>query len=115
MSRETLVETYIMSLPFVPVAIVAVPGGGSRIEIGGTSAPTLYFKQSHLELVLGAAGLGRPIDQRPDAVAALIERTARSMQAPYDTGRDSGCRQERGRQDPREGRGDGPGRRIATA
>jgi hypothetical protein len=36
--------------------------------------------------VLGAAGLGGgPIEDPPAAVAALIEKTARSMGAPYET------------------------------
>jgi hypothetical protein len=36
---------------------------------------------SHIELVLGAAGLaeGQPIDEEPDSVAALIRSTARRM------------------------------------
>ena len=85
-SRASLIDVYISSLPFTAVAIVAIPGGGCRIEVGGTSAPTFYFKQSHLDLLLGAAGLGDgPIDAAPDAVAARLEKAARAMHAPYET------------------------------
>src|SRR5258706_12327099 len=56
------------------------------IAPGEAIAQQYYFKRSHIELVLGAAGLtDSPINQSPDAVAALIERTARSMHAPYET------------------------------
>jgi hypothetical protein len=45
-----------------------------------------YFKPSHVDLVLGAAWPGGgPIDQSPDAVAALIEKTAVAMGAPFQT------------------------------
>src|SRR5216684_6011009 len=95
MSRDSLIEAYIMALPFTAVAVVSIPGGGCRIETGAQCAPgetierRLYFKPSHVELVLGAAGLADgPIDQPPDAVAALIEKTARSMHAPYETERE---------------------------
>jgi hypothetical protein len=92
MSRADLIRTYISALPFAPVAIVAVPGGGCRIATAAPGAPgekiakLYYFKPSHIELVLGAAGLGAgPIDEVPAAVAALLEKTARSMGAPYET------------------------------
>jgi hypothetical protein len=91
-SRASLVDVYISSLPFVPVAIVPIAGGDCRVERcapgapGETIAQLYYFKRSHLELVLGAAGLADgPINQPPDAVAALIEKTARSMGAPFQT------------------------------
>jgi hypothetical protein len=84
-ARADLIQAYISALPFAPIAIVAIPGG-CRIEIGGTSAPAFYFKASHIELVLGAAGLAAgPINQPPAAVAALIERAARRLHAPYET------------------------------
>src|SRR5260370_41999594 len=92
MSRDSLIEADIMALPFTAIAVVSIPGGGCRIETVAQFAPgetierRLYFKPSHVELVLGAAGLADgPIDQPPDAVAALIERAARSMGAPYET------------------------------
>ena len=92
MSRESLIEAYVAALPFAAVAIVAVPGGGCRVETAAPGAPgeaiaqQYYFKPSHIELVLGAASLADgPIDQSPDAVAALIERTAVAMGAPYQT------------------------------
>lgn len=34
-SRETLIEAYVSALPFVPVAVVAIPGGGCRVAVGG--------------------------------------------------------------------------------
>jgi len=84
-SRASLIETYISALPFAPVAIVAA-GGGCRIEVGGTSKPAFYFKLTHIELVLGAAGLScGPVDQPPDAVAARLEKAARAMGAPFQT------------------------------
>jgi hypothetical protein len=92
MSRESLVREYISALPFAPVAVVAIPNGGCRVAVGGEIAPgettieKYYFKPLHIELLLSAAGLGDgPIDQSPGAVAALIERTAKSMRAPYET------------------------------
>jgi hypothetical protein len=91
-SHESLVQAYIAALPFAAVAIVAVPGGGCRVAVGGEPAPgettiaRYFFKPLHIELVLGAAGLAdSPIDDAPAAVAALIERTARRMGAPYET------------------------------
>jgi hypothetical protein len=86
-SRASLVEAYIDALPFAPVAIVAVPGGGCRIEVGGPSSPAIYFKLTHIELVLGAAGLRcGPIDDvEPDAVAARLKKAARTMGAPFQT------------------------------
>jgi hypothetical protein len=49
-----------------------------------------YFKPAHADLVLGAAGLADrpPIYQSPDAVAALIEQTAVTMGAPFETAAD---------------------------
>ena len=74
------------------VAVVAVPSGGCRVAVGGEPAPgekiaqRYYFKPLHIELVLGAAGVGdRPIDQPPDAVATVIRRTVRSLGAPFQT------------------------------
>lgn len=32
MSRASLIEAYISALPFAAVAIIAVPGGGCRVE-----------------------------------------------------------------------------------
>jgi hypothetical protein len=88
-SRESLISAYVAALPFQPVAIVAVPGDRCRVETAasGDAVATYWFKQSHIELLLGAAGLpeGRPIDQSPVAVAALIRRTAAAMGAPYET------------------------------
>jgi hypothetical protein len=91
MSRASLVETYIAALPFTCVAIVQTAGEGCRIETGapGTPGETIaqyYFKPSHIDLVLGAAGLANgPIDDEPAAVAVLLETTARAMHAPYET------------------------------
>jgi hypothetical protein len=96
MSRESLVEAYVSAMPFAAVAIVAVPGSGCRVETGAPGAPgeiaRYYFKPSHVDLVLGAAGLGT--DQlkdgtvqklTPAAIAALIERTAAAIGAPFET------------------------------
>jgi hypothetical protein len=92
MSRSDLIRAYLDALPFVPLAIVPIGGGGCRVETGAPGAPPgeavaiFYFKASHLDLVLGAAGLGDgPIDQSPVAVAALIRGTAKGMGAPYQT------------------------------
>jgi len=38
-SRESLVEAYIAALPFIAVAVVAIPGGGCRIETAAPGAP----------------------------------------------------------------------------
>jgi hypothetical protein len=92
LSRANLIQVYLDALPFVPVAVVQT-AGGCRVAVGGEPAPgekiehRFYFKPLHIELLLGAAGLtDAPIDQPPDAVAALIEKTAKSMGAPYETG-----------------------------
>ncbi|WP_426442028.1 hypothetical protein [Bradyrhizobium genosp. P] len=86
MSRESLVEAYITALPFAAIAIIAVPGGGCRVETGAPGEIRYFFKPSHLDLVLGAAGLGTdPIDEAPAAVAELIERTAAAIGAPFNT------------------------------
>jgi hypothetical protein len=91
MSRESLIEAYVSALPFAAVAVVAIAGGGCRVETAAPGAPgetiaQYYFRPSHVELVLGAAGLGTdPIDQPPDVVAALIEKTAATMGAPFET------------------------------
>ena len=92
MSRETLISAYVAALPFSPVAVLAIPGGGCRVETAAAGVPArtskrlvaqqYYFRSSsHIELVLGAAGLaeGQPIDEEPDSVAALIRSTARRM------------------------------------
>jgi hypothetical protein len=91
-SRASLVEAYIAALPFAPAAVVAIPGDGCRIAVGGEIAPgetiaqQYYFKASHIELVLSAAGLtDSPVPQSPDAVVALLEKAARAMRAPYET------------------------------
>jgi hypothetical protein len=91
-SRSSLVDVYISSLPFSAVAIVAVPGGGCRVAVGGEIAPgettiaRYFFKPLHIELLLGAAGLNdAPINQSPDSVAALLEKAARSIGPPYET------------------------------
>jgi hypothetical protein len=92
MSRDSLIAAYIDSLPFAAVAVLAIPGGGCRVETAAPGAPgettiaRYYFKPSHVDLVLGAAGLADgPIEDPPAAVAALIERTARRMHAPDET------------------------------
>jgi hypothetical protein len=70
------------------VAIVAIAGGGCRVETAAQGAPgetiaRYFFKPSHIDLVLGAAGLADgPIDKAPAAVAGLIEKTAATMGAP---------------------------------
>lgn len=91
MSRADLIQAYITALPFAPVAVVATTGGRCRVAVGGEPAPgeklkrQFYFKASHIELVLGAAGLtDSPVDQPPDAIAARLEKTARRLHAPYD-------------------------------
>jgi hypothetical protein len=95
-SRADLIQTYISALPFAPVAIVAIPGDSRcRVETaaaapgapGEKTIARYYFKPSHIELLLGAAAIpaGVEISIPPDAVAALIERTAKRVHAPYDT------------------------------
>lgn len=79
MSRELLVEAYVSALPFAAVAIVQTAGGGCRIE---TAAPgevaRYYFKPSHVDLVLGAAGLADgPIDH-PLAFGACEQAAQRA-------------------------------------
>ena len=81
MSRQSLIDVYISSLPYAAVSIIpAAPG--SRVEVGGPSKPAFYFKMTHIELVLGRAGLHcGPVDQPPAAVAALIEQAAAKLGA----------------------------------
>jgi hypothetical protein len=86
LSRALLVEAYVAALPLTAVAVVSSPDGRQcRIETGGTSTPAFYFKPSHAELVLSAIDLDGWTDQSAAAVAALIERTAAAMGAPYQT------------------------------
>jgi hypothetical protein len=94
MSHSSLVENYIAALPFAPVAVVAIPGDSRcRVETaaaapgapGEKTIARYFFKPSHVDLVLGAAGLGGPIDEAPAAVAARIEKTAVAMHAPFET------------------------------
>src|SRR5258706_12724165 len=33
-SRASLIDAYVSALPFAPVAIVAIPGGGCRVAVG---------------------------------------------------------------------------------
>jgi hypothetical protein len=73
-------------LPFAAIAIVQTAGGACRVETAAPGAPgemaRYYFKPSHVDLVLGAAGLADgPIDEPPAVVAALIEKTAAAMGA----------------------------------
>ena len=66
--------------------IVSSPDGRQcRIETGGTSTPAFYFKPSHAELVLSTIDLQGCTDQPAAAVAALIEQTAASLGAPFQT------------------------------
>jgi hypothetical protein len=89
MSRESLIEAYIAALPLTAVAVVSVAAGSCRVETGAPGEATdhlYYFKPSHVDLVLGAAGLGGdPIDEEPAAVATRIELAARSMGAPFQS------------------------------
>jgi hypothetical protein len=56
MSRESLVQAYIAALPLSPIAVVALPGGGCRVAVGGEVAPgetviqQFYFRRTHVEL-----------------------------------------------------------------
>ena len=91
MSRASLVQVYLDSLPFCRLAIVQT-AGGCRVAVGGETAPgetvaaTYYLKPLHVELLLTAAGLtDGPTDQAPDIVAARLEKTARTMHAPYES------------------------------
>jgi hypothetical protein len=92
LSRASLIEAYITALPFTAVAVVQTAGGGCRVAVGGEPAPgekikhQFFFKPLHIELLLSAAGLDdAPINQAPDAIAALLEKAARRMGAPYET------------------------------
>jgi hypothetical protein len=120
LSRASLIEVYIAALPFSVLAVVAVPGGRCRIETAAPGAPPsatiakYYFKPSHLDLVLSAAGLAEgEVNRSADVVAALLERTAMTMRAPFETADPQGGR-ARGRQDRRAGQGDKPGRRAVS-
>jgi hypothetical protein len=91
-SRESLVQTYVDALPFAPIAIVAIPGDGSRVAVGGdlaageTTVARYFFKPLHIEIVLSAAGLAdNPIDEEPAVVAVRLQKAARAMHAPYET------------------------------
>jgi hypothetical protein len=91
MSRASLVQTYIDALPFAAVAVVQT-ASGTRVAIGGeiaageTAVARYFFRPLHIELVLGAAGLGDgPVDQAPDVVAARLIGAAKSVGAPFRT------------------------------
>jgi hypothetical protein len=91
-SRESLVQTYIDALPLARVAIVAIPGRGCRVAVGGEIGPgekiahQFFFKPLHIELVLGAAGLGDgPIRQPAVIVAEQIEQAAAKLGARWQT------------------------------
>jgi hypothetical protein len=58
---------------------------GRRAAPGETIESRLYFKPSHAELVLSTIDLEGWTDHQPAAVAALIERAAASLGAPYHT------------------------------
>jgi hypothetical protein len=92
MSRADLVEAYLSALPLSPVAVIAIPGGGCRVALGGEVAPgetitqQFYFRPTHVEVVLNAAGLtDTPTDQAPRTVAALIGQAAVAMGAGFQT------------------------------
>jgi hypothetical protein len=69
-----------------PLKLLALPSGiePCRVAVGGTSAPAFYFKLTHVELILSAAGLHcGQIDQPPDVVAARLEKAAESVGAVW--------------------------------
>jgi hypothetical protein len=89
MSRESLVQAYISGLNLTSVAIV---GAGRRCQIitgepppGETIASRYYFKASHAELVLATIDREDVTDQKPAALAALIEQAAATLGAPFQT------------------------------
>jgi hypothetical protein len=90
LSRGLLVEAYTAALPLAAVAIVSsADSKRCRIMTGGEPGPgeaierRLYFKPSHAELVLTTISLDGWTDQQPAAVAALVERTATTLGAPF--------------------------------
>jgi hypothetical protein len=92
MARSDLIKSYIESLPFGAISVVASAGGGCRVAVGGELLPgeaaiaTYWVRPLHLELVLGAAGLGDgPLDQSPVAIASLIRGAAKGVGAPMQT------------------------------
>jgi hypothetical protein len=104
MSRASLVEIYISSLPVVEVAVVS---DGRRCRITeGEPAPgekikrQFYFKSLHAELVLATIDMEGLSDQQPGAVAALIEQAAET------SGRRSRRRTNSGKRRGAAGRGD---------
>ena len=89
MSRASLVETYIAALPLTAVTIVS---SGRRCRItegepaeGEKIKHRFYFKPSRAELVLMTIGQEGLSGKPPAALAALIERTAATFGAKYQT------------------------------
>jgi hypothetical protein len=88
-SRASLIEAYISGLNLTAVAVVSdgrrcrirtgEPGPGEKIK------RQFYFKPSHADLLLLTIGLDGWTDQALAALAALIERAAAKLGAPYQT------------------------------
>jgi hypothetical protein len=92
LSRASLVDVYISALQLTAVAIVAsADGRRCRIETDGEIAPgekikrQFFFRPTHADLLLLTIALDGWTDQQPAAVAALIERTAATLGAPFQT------------------------------
>jgi hypothetical protein len=89
-SRALLIEAYISGLQLTAVTVVA-DGRRCRMIRPGEIAPgekikhQFFFRPSHAELVHLTIGLDGWIDQQPAALAALIERTAANLGAPYSS------------------------------
>ncbi len=91
LSRASLVDVYISGLNLTAIVVVA-SADGRRCRIhtgepapGETVKHRFYFKASHAELVLLTIAQDGWTDQQPAVVAALIERTAATLGAPYST------------------------------
>jgi hypothetical protein len=88
-SRASLVEAYISALNLTAIAIVS-DGLRCRIETGEPAEGEkikrqFFFKPSHAELVLMTIGKEGLSGKPPAVLAALIERTAAMLGAPFQT------------------------------
>jgi hypothetical protein len=96
MSRAALIDVYISGLNLATVAVVS-DGRRCRVAVFGSAEDTgepepgetvrhrFYFKPSRADLVLMTIGKEGVTGKPPAALAALIERAAAMLGAPYRT------------------------------
>lgn len=87
-ASQSLIDAYVAALPLAAVSVVSCDDESrSKIESGvvGGAHGVLWFKQSHLDLILSSIAIDDWAEMPPNRLMRLIEDTAESLGARIRT------------------------------